>query len=518
MQNQSTNINTQMLTVQQALDIAIEYFQEDNLAKAKSLCNKILSVDTENPACYNLLGIIEAEEDQYQNAIVFFNRAISLKTDCYYLYNLGNSFKALHKLNEAVESYHSAISMNPDFPMLYFNLGMALREQGKYKDATEIFRTWVSLNPLNPEALLNLGSILAEQNEDDEAIDYYNKVLTLEPTHHSALDSLVVVLTKQSRMSEAKHVFSRLLHIYPTDAYKIKADWQIPVIAPSKQALIDSRNEFLSKINELIKIGLQIPDPLTELGKTNFYLAFQGFDNRELNNKVAQLMVSVCPSLIWTAPHCFIKRQKQDRIRVGFISNFFHLHSIGKTSRGLIAELSRDQFEVHSLFVPPIINDPISQLIQDSSDHYHILPNSLNEARNAIADLKLDILFYQDIGMEPFTYYLAFSRLAPVQCVSFGHPDTTGIDNIDYFISTDFFEIPDADSHYSEKLIRLSNVGTPAYYYSPDYNAQVKIRSDFGIKDQTNFYFCPQTLFKFHPDFDVILADILRKDNQGIIV
>ncbi|WP_347985819.1 tetratricopeptide repeat protein [Methylomonas sp. AM2-LC] len=371
---------------------------------------------------------------------------------------------------------------------------------------------------MNPESLINLGSILAEQNENDDAIECYEKVLALEPTHQIALYSLAGVLANQSRMSEAQQVFEKLLHSYPTDALKIKAALQIPIIAPSVQALVDWRNEFSSKIDELIKTGVRIKDPLKELGKTNFYLAFQGFDNLELNNKVAQLMVSACPSLVWTAPHCLTIRQTQSRIRVGFISNFFHLHSIGKTSRGLIAELSRNRFEVHSLFVPPVINDPVSKLIQDSSDHYHILPNSLEDARKVIADLKLDILFYQDIGMEPFTYYLAFSRLAPVQCVSFGHPDTTGIDNIDYFVSTDFFETLEADSHYSEKLIRLHNVGTPTYYYAPNINFKVNKRSYFGLKDQTHLYFCPQTLFKFHPDFDLILANILNRDSQGVIV
>ncbi len=39
----------------------------------------------------------------------------------------------------------------------------------------------------------------------------------------------------------------------------------------------------------------------------------------------------------------------------------------------------------------------------------------------------LDILFYPDLGMTPLTYFLAFARLAPVQCVSWGHPVTTGI-------------------------------------------------------------------------------------------
>ncbi len=518
MKRQLSQQSTQPITVNQALNIAIGHFQEGNIVDSRELCNKILLANPKISDCYNLLGNIEAQEGEYRNAIVFFNKAISLKKDFSYFYNLGNCFKSLHKLDKAIDSYRSAIRLNPKFPILYFHLGMALRGQGKYKDATKIFKSWVGLNPSDSDSLINLGSILAEQNKNDEAIECYEKVLALEPTNQSALYNLASILSNQGQMIEAKQVFDKLSHSYPSDAVKIKAAWQIPIISPSAQSLHDWRNEFSSKIDELIKTGVQIQDPLTELGKTNFYLAFQGMNNRELNNKVAQLMVSACPSLVWTAPHCLIKSRARGRIRIGFISNFFHLHSIGKTSRGLIAELSRKRFEVHSLFVPSVINDPISKLIQDSSDYYHILPSSLEEARKAIADLKLDILYYQDIGMEPFTYYLAFSRLAPVQCVSFGHPDTTGIDNIDYFVSTNLFETQEADSHYSERLIRLHNVGTPAYYYPPNINHLTKKRAHFGLKDQVHLYFCPQTLFKFHPDFDLILADILSRDEQGVIV
>ena len=42
-----------------------------------------------------------------------------------------------------------------------------------------------------------------------------------------------------------------------------------------------------------------------------------------------------------------------------------------------------------------------------------------------------------DVGMEPFSYYLSFARLAPVQVVWWGHPDTTPSNQIDYFLSLD---------------------------------------------------------------------------------
>ena len=41
------------------------------------------------------------------------------------------------------------------------------------------------------------------------------------------------------------------------------------------------------------------------------------------------------------------------------------------------------------------------------------------------------------------------------RCVSFGHPDTTGIPNMDWWISSERFEPPGAEEHYSERLWRM---------------------------------------------------------------
>lgn len=45
----------------------------------------------------------------------------------------------------------------------------------------------------------------------------------------------------------------------------------------------------------------------------------------------------------------------------------------------------------------------------------HQAPHNLDVARRVVAQEKLDILVYPDIGMEALTYFMAFARLAPVQ-------------------------------------------------------------------------------------------------------
>jgi predicted O-linked N-acetylglucosamine transferase (SPINDLY family) len=93
---------------------------------------------------------------------------------------------------------------------------------------------------------------------------------------------------------------------------------------------------------------------------------------------------------------------------------------------------------------------------------------------------------------------------------------TTGIPNIDYFISSQHQEIANAEQHYSEKLVRLSRM--PTFYYKPTFPPLTKQRSDFGLSASAHLYVCPQSLFKIHPDFDRIFAEILHRDPQGCVV
>lgn len=73
---------------------------------------------------------------------------------------------------------------------------------------------------------------------------------------------------------------------------------------------------------------------------------------------------------------------------------------------------------------------------------------------------ELDVLVYPDVGMEPLSYYLSFSRLAPIQMTWWGHPITTSSPAMDYFISLEE-EIPEAHNHYTEQLVRMKWVNLP---------------------------------------------------------
>lgn len=66
--------------------------------------------------------------------------------------------------------------------------------------------------------------------------------------------------------------------------------------------------------------------------------------------------------------------------------------------------------------------------------------HSLQRARQTIAALALDVLVFADVGMDALTTSLAYGRLSPVQVAFWGHPGTTGLPAVDYFITSDLFE------------------------------------------------------------------------------
>jgi len=108
--------------------------------------------------------------------------------------------------------------------------------------------------------------------------------------------------------------------------------------------------------------------------------------------------------------------------------------------------------------------------------------------------------------MDPITARLAAFRLAPVQCTSWGHPDTSGFPTVDYFLSSDLMEPENGQDHYCEKLVCLPNLSV---YYEPMETAAAPVdRTHFGLRDDLPLFICTQSLFKYLPQYDEVFPRI----------
>jgi len=421
-------------------------------------------------------------------------------------------------LAQATDACIEILARNPGHPDTLHYLGLLEFHQGDAVNAIAHIGEAIRHNPGVASYYGNLGNVFYRVRRYDDAKHAFRKALELNPHDVQILANYAWLLGDEGHTEEAARGYTDILAQQSVPGLQVRRAMLIPPIPMSREEISGTRDRFCERVKTLIDSKVRLYDPFVEVGNTNFFLAYHGCNNRGLQTLVAHFYAQACPELLYTAQHCQQKPGHDDeRIRIGFISRFFGDHSIGKTTQGLIGGLDREKFEVIVFFVGPVEGE-IGKSIQRSGDHYEVLDGTLEQARHRVSQYRLDILLYPDIGMDSFTYFLAFSRLAHVQCTSFGHPDTTGIPNLDYFISTDCYETEDAEQHYSETPIRLKGVASLAYYTKPAVPEKYKPRESFGLYENENIYLCPQHLFKFHPDFDEILGRILRSDRSGRLI
>jgi len=452
---------------------------------------------------HNHLGVALAMLGRLDEADHSFRLALSYDDRFAEAYNnMGIVLAMQGRLEEAAASYRHALGLEPGNPDAHNNLGLVLRNQGHLPEAVQCFEEAVRLRPEYVEAYHNLGLALADLNQVDKAVRCYRQALHLNPAFARSHATLGELLKDQGMMTDASYHFEQALRLQPTAKLHILNALMLPPIYESTGEVGAWRERLAESVRRLQE-GNHRFDMTQEAAPNPFYLVYQGKNDCELQRAIASLY-SGPPDAPLPG-----QRSRAGKIRVGFISRCLKNHTIGRLMRGTIAHLTRDLFSVTVLSVGSS-HDEIADFLRQYAEHYVEVPLHLPAARQIIASQELDILFYTDIGLDPVTYSLAFSRLAPVQCVTWGHPVTTGIPAIDYFISSDLLEESGAESHYTEKLVRLKNLAI--YYYRPPVSISHKGPAAFGLPEGRHLYGCPQTLFKFHPDFDAILEGILVRD------
>lgn len=495
--------------------LLLNFLESSEYLKAENLSRELLKNYPKEELLLTVLGIALFNQNQLDKAYKIFEELLSSNPNSSESYfHIANILRKKNKIEQAIISYEKAIKINPNHINALHNLATTLASIGKTDESIKNYNKIIKIKPEYLEAYGNLAILLASNNKINESILIYKKMIELKPDHIKTLNNFGYLLKSIGRTEEAIDIYKKAFEFYYSDIrYAVNAYLLMPPITESINKIEFYRNKYLKGLKCLMQYRLNLYETGNIIIPQTFFLSYHGKDNLDIMKDTAKLFRNIMPDINYVSKN---KLLIQKKIRIGFISQFLTMHTIGKLFGGYIKNLNKEKFEIIIFHTHQTKKSEMKNDIDSKSNKIINLDSKISEQQQQIEEENLDIIFYPDIGMSAITYFLAFSRLAPVQIVSWGHPETTGIDTIDYFLSSKFFETKVSKNNYSERLVCLDNF--PIFYETPKCNLPLKSRSDLGIPENANLYGCPQSLYKIHPDFDEILSGILNKDPEGYLV
>lgn len=525
--------------------------------------------------CYRILGRLEAARAQFELALALnplFKSA---------MFNMGLVFQQQKQWQEAINQFQkvanfaSLVDGASGSILAEGSAERQLAEESKIREcdllqslgllhkAMQCWSEGIKLFPTNHVLFNELGTSYAEGGDYETALQLFlestslgSQVADFNAGHMLELQGLVKESRKTFESSLARADASGLTAFH----IRLRLATLLPRIMPSEEELTDLRNKLEKALDVLLAFESgQIVDnssPLHFGYSLLSHLAYHGRNNLNLKLKLAQVYLKLCPALknavfldkyedavpprrgggvaqIEDSSSRFKMDTDGKSRRIGFASRFLSQgHASGELVQGVIRQLTMAGLEVFVFFIdddnagsqarkPDSLGDydHVRTTISASAHTVFSLPVDIAKAAEVIRAHRLDFLVYPDIGLEPVCYFMAFSRLAPVQIAWLGHADTTGL--VDYFLTSDSEE-EGGDRHYSEKLIRMKGFGTHFVHHNQSGGSESNDRSivleTLKIPKVAHLYVVVSHLSRLNPLFDSAIAKILQNDRTAYVV
>lgn len=553
------------------LRLAEEYFQAKDYGACKSALEAILADSPEHSGANELLAYVAAntgdlerfhdllirasqqsdcspkalyylgssflEKGQFQNAIIYLDRALK---------KAGDFFEALHDLATAqaqigdkqlaLQNYKKALHFSKDSFELHYNIARLYDELDQLDPALVHYQHAVELEPGYAEAWCNLGVDLAQLRRYEEALLSYEKALNLRPDDATTWSNKGIALNALSRFSEALAAYEQAIRLKPeyAQAWANKAaflhdqkQYSQAIIAYEEALRLDPDAHYVA--GEMLHAKMKICDWNNVSAEINqLERSIEG--NQLVSSPFPMVVASSLEAINYQVARLYTKDQfpifvkpkfhlkdENQKIRIGYFSNDYFNHATAY----LIAELfelhNRQLFEVFAFSFSPDTKDSMQKRLMKNFDQFIDVSNMSNQdvatlSRQMKIDIAIDLKGYTT-NSRPEIFALG---AAPLQINYLGYPGTMGGDFMDYIIA-DTILIPECNQKYfSEKIIYLKNS-----YQVNDSKRKISdhkfSRAEFNLPDDKFIFCCFNNNFKILPATLDLWARILSKVPDSVL-
>jgi protein O-GlcNAc transferase len=501
-------------------------FKSGRFPEAMKLCEESLATLPDSAELHLYLSNLHLHADEKVLAIASCKRALTLNPVLLAArQSLSRLLVDTEQLEQAEASYRREIELTPEHFAPCYELGVLLNRMARYSEALELFKRAICLNPDSGASYFGLGEAyfgVDGNSEESLALTLANleKAVALEPEISGYHCSLGFSYWHGAQFDRAMTSFDRAIELDPDN---VRARWArvilwAPVFSSKGADNSPDRTGFGGELarfeNWWVKSETDGEFFVGELQPS--FLAYQEESNLTLLKQYGQVCAMAMQRWLARQKSPASKRPMEKRIRLGVVSADIWLHSVWMALiKGWFQSFDPERFEL-IVFSLGDRADSETSWARAKSHVFVSGPRSLSQWVSAMREQNCEILLYPAVGLDPMTLKLASLRLAPIQINTWGHPDTSGLPTLDYYVSADCFEPAHAQDQYSEQLILLPNLGNRIQPLAltgvdPGFAAM-------NIDFERPLLVCPGTPFKYQPANDHIFAEIARKAPDAQLV
>lgn len=386
------------------------------LQEARNYLNDAFRLAPENIEVLSQLGYVCGALGDHAAAIFYLEAIQRLNPgQMEVLFGLGVEYYHSGCNAEAVELFDNLIDKYPSLPILHHWRGVTLAELGRSDEACFAFKEALRIQPEYCETLIALGGLLAKARRLEEAESYLNKAIHLNAESSAAYTDIAGIYRLQGRHTEAMACFRRAF-----------------VLSPNSKSLANNLLYFMCYPDNIT------PEENAQEHKRICGRLFPEHEKREFRS--GQL-------------------DQKAHLRIGYISGDLYSHSVAFFMEPVLIHHDRKKFSIYCYSNRNVADLTTERLKNLDVQWREVFGLSAENVAKLIEDDGIDLLVDLSGHTAGNRLDVCAMRPAPIQVSWLGYPHSTGMTQIDYYLSDNQCDPVGMTDHlYSERVWRLPRV------------------------------------------------------------
>jgi hypothetical protein len=235
---------------------AFDLVQNNQIAEAKEIYQKILAVNPTNDSAHHMLSFCYVLSGEFQNALDHITEAIRLYKCCADYYNTaGSILRDIGEFEKAFYVLKEGLQCNPNNPETYNNLGLVLNDLGNSQQALKCYEASIQLKPDAPYVHFNYALTLLKTGDFKNGFREYEWRLRLTPPKPPLLPQQTDIKNRPIILHHEQGFGDTLQFIRYAKLLKENGATEISVVASPPLERLLRTCPYVDKVNADVMVG-----------------------------------------------------------------------------------------------------------------------------------------------------------------------------------------------------------------------------------------------------------------------